>query len=145
MVDEEAGRLWVVSTLRAVMARRRISYAELATRLTQRGHNENERALRNKVARGTFSAVFFVQCLEAVGLETLKLDMTEVMSLPVGEREFASDVAGAPERPGELEAILASIRELVGSPARDLEEEQRSRVRELIAEAEAEQRGEGDV
>ena len=29
--------------------------------------------LRNKVARGGFSAVFFVQCLKAIGVESLRL------------------------------------------------------------------------
>jgi Domain of unknown function (DUF6471) len=29
--------------------------------------------LRNKVARGGFSAVFFVQCLRAMGCQTVRL------------------------------------------------------------------------
>lgn len=120
MVEDE-GIEWVRGTIRAVMVRRRITYAELAKRLQARGVDENERNLRNKVARGTFSAVFFVQCLEAIGLDSLKLDMTVVMSKPEAEREFASEVPGAPsaKRQGELEGILASIREIIGEPTLD--------------------------
>jgi hypothetical protein len=32
--------------------------------------------LRNKVARGGFSAVFFVQCLKAIGCQTVRLGET---------------------------------------------------------------------
>jgi hypothetical protein len=35
---------------------------------------ENERNISNKIGRGTFTAVFFIQCLEAIGCQTLHLD-----------------------------------------------------------------------
>ena len=55
------------------MARTGISYAELAQRLQQIGILDNERNLRNKVARGNFSAVFMIQCLMVMGVEQLAL------------------------------------------------------------------------
>ena len=115
-MTEEDGVQWVRGTIRAVMVKRRITFAELAKRLRDIGLDENERALRNKVARGTFSAVFFVQCLEAIGLDSLKLDMTKVMAEPESEREFAADVFRRPteKRLAEMDAILASIRESLG-------------------------------
>ncbi|MGZ8368719.1 MAG: DUF6471 domain-containing protein [Rhodoplanes sp.] len=30
--------------------------------------------MSNKIARGTFTAVFFVQCMEAIGVKVIHLD-----------------------------------------------------------------------
>ena len=38
------------------------------------GIKDNELNLKNKIGRGTFSAAFFVQCLEAIGVHTLHLN-----------------------------------------------------------------------
>jgi hypothetical protein len=55
------------------------SYATLTQSLRDRfeleGDEWNEKNVANKVARGTFSAVFFVQCLEAMGVTDLRLNM----------------------------------------------------------------------
>jgi hypothetical protein len=60
--------------LRAEMARRGITYEDLAERLATVGVRDNAVNLRNKVARGTFSAVFLVQCLRAIGVRMLRLN-----------------------------------------------------------------------
>ena len=59
--------------LRSEMTRRGITYEELATRLAAIGSPDTVVNLRNKVARGKFSAVFLVQCLEVMGCRTLHL------------------------------------------------------------------------
>ena len=59
--------------LRAEMARRSITYEELAGRLASIGVQDTAVNVRNKVARGRFSAVFLVQCLRAVGVRALRL------------------------------------------------------------------------
>jgi Domain of unknown function (DUF6471) len=59
--------------LRAEMARRSVTYAQLVERLAAIGVQEDERNLRNKVARGKFTAAFFLQCLSAVGCTHLHL------------------------------------------------------------------------
>ena len=59
--------------LRGEMARRSGTYAQLADRLAAIGSDENERNLRNKVSRGKFTAGFLIQCLTAMGIETLSL------------------------------------------------------------------------
>jgi hypothetical protein len=38
------------------------------------GVKDNERNISNKIARGSFTAVFFVQCLEAIGCHTIHLE-----------------------------------------------------------------------
>lgn len=53
--------------IRTEMARHDVSYARLVERLEAIGVSEDERNLRNKVARGKFTAAFLLQCLEAMG------------------------------------------------------------------------------
>jgi hypothetical protein len=59
--------------LRGEMARRGVTYAQLAERLAAIGVDDNERNLRNKVSRGKFTAGFLLQCLAAIGTSTLHL------------------------------------------------------------------------
>lgn len=73
-MDEQAASDWVVNAIRGEMGRRGLSYRDLAERLAAIGVEENERNLRNKVARGTFSATFWVQCMVAMGVASVALD-----------------------------------------------------------------------
>ena len=59
--------------LRAEMTRRGITYEDLSERLAAIGAKDSAVNLRNKVARGRFSATFFVKCLVAMGSRTLRL------------------------------------------------------------------------
>jgi hypothetical protein len=59
--------------LRSEMTQRKITAAELAKLLDQIGIHENERNLGNKIARGTFSAAFLLQCLVAMKVQTLRI------------------------------------------------------------------------
>ena len=60
--------------LKAELKRRNLSYADLADKLAAIGVKDNERNIANKIARGSFTAVFFVQCLEAIGCRTIHLE-----------------------------------------------------------------------
>ena len=51
----------------------RLSYRDLAEKLAAIGVGETERNLNNKISRGGFSAAFLLQCLEAIGWDTLRL------------------------------------------------------------------------
>jgi hypothetical protein len=59
--------------LKAELARRNVGYRELAEKLTAMGIPESEANIKNKISRGGFTAVFFVQCLIAIGCESLRL------------------------------------------------------------------------
>jgi len=59
--------------LRAELKRRDLTYADLARRMDAIGLPVNDRTLANKIATGAFSAVFFLQCLEAIGVKNLQL------------------------------------------------------------------------
>jgi hypothetical protein len=54
--------------------RRGLTYAQLVEKLAAIGVNETERNLTNKISRGGFTAAFLVQCLEAIGCQSLRLD-----------------------------------------------------------------------
>jgi len=58
--------------IRAELKRRDLSYAELAKRMEAIGLRVNDRTLANKIATGGFSAVFFLQCMEAIGVNNLQ-------------------------------------------------------------------------
>ena len=60
--------------LRAEMARKGITYAQLIDLLAEKGIEDNERNLRNKVSRGKFTAGFLLQCLSALGCTSLHLE-----------------------------------------------------------------------
>jgi hypothetical protein len=80
MAAKAKARDWqaqVKGILKAELKRRNVSYADLAKRLSEVGIEDNERNIANKIARGSFTAVFFVQCLEAIGCRTLHLDTAE--------------------------------------------------------------------
>lgn len=52
-----------------------MSYRELAERLESMGvKGMNERTISNKVDRNDFSAVFFLQCMEAIGVQNIHLN-----------------------------------------------------------------------
>lgn len=60
--------------LKAELKRYGVTYGQLVERLAAIGVDEKEVNIRNKLARGKFSAVFLIQCLEAIGAQSLRLD-----------------------------------------------------------------------
>ena len=63
----------VKGMLKAELKRQGLSYAALAAKLAEIGVQDNELNIKNKINRGTFTAMFFFQCLAAVGCKTLHL------------------------------------------------------------------------
>jgi hypothetical protein len=74
MADEIDWTAKVKGMLKAELKRRNVTYAQLVEKLAEIGVKETEANVRNKIARGGFTAVFFVQCLEAVGATVIRLD-----------------------------------------------------------------------
>ena len=60
--------------LKAEMKRRNMTYQDLVGKLMEIGVKEDEHNLRNKVARGKFTAAFLLQSLSAIGVSTIRLD-----------------------------------------------------------------------
>jgi hypothetical protein len=63
----------VKGLLKAELSRRSLTYADLAEKLAAIGIEDNERNISNKIGRGSFTAVFFLQCMEAIGCKTIHL------------------------------------------------------------------------
>ena len=63
----------VQTLLKVEILKRNLTYKQVSEKLAQIGVIESEPNIRNKLARGTFSAVFLVQCLEAIGSRSLQL------------------------------------------------------------------------
>lgn len=59
--------------LKAELKRRNVSYAQLVDKLAAIGVVDSEPNIRNKLSRGKFTAVFMLQCLEAIGASSLRV------------------------------------------------------------------------
>ncbi|TPI31155.1 hypothetical protein FJ414_23815 [Mesorhizobium sp. B3-1-6] len=59
--------------LKAELKRKGVTYAQLVERLNAMGVDEKEVNVRNKLSRGKFTAAFLLQCLSAIGSQTLHL------------------------------------------------------------------------
>ncbi len=64
----------VKGILKAELKRRHLTYDDLAHKLVEIGVYDTEPNIRNKIARGSFTAVFLVQCLTAIGCYTVHLE-----------------------------------------------------------------------
>jgi len=60
--------------LKAELKRKNVTYAQLSEKLAVLGVRENEANIRNKLARGKFSAVFLLQCFKAIGTRIIAID-----------------------------------------------------------------------
>lgn len=66
----------VKGMLKAEIKRRNMTYEQLAEKLAEIGVRDSARNIINKINRGSFSAVFFVQCLRALGARSIALENT---------------------------------------------------------------------
>lgn len=83
----------VKNMLRAEMMRRGISYEQLALKLAAIGVEDNVLNLRNKVARGRFTATFFAQCLVAIGVNDLQVPSIREILDNAGDDHAAQKLA----------------------------------------------------
>ena len=64
----------VKGLLKGELKRRNVSYGQLVEKLAGVGVVDSEPNIRNKLSRGKFTAVFLIQCMEAIGSSSLRLD-----------------------------------------------------------------------
>ena len=60
--------------IKGELARRHVSYKELAERLAEVGIHETEANIANKLSRGSFTAVWLVQVMDVIGCRVIRLD-----------------------------------------------------------------------
>ena len=58
--------------LRDAMDAQGVSYDELAAKLRKKGVEISDGGLENKIARGTFTAAFLIQCLDVLGVTRIE-------------------------------------------------------------------------
>ena len=71
--DDDKWEDRVKGLLKGELKRRNVSYLALVDKLAVIGVVDSEPNIRNKLSRGKFTAVFLIQCLEAIGSTTLRL------------------------------------------------------------------------
>lgn len=59
--------------LKSELKRKGVTYAQLVEKLSAIGITEKEINVANKLSRGKFSAAFMLQCLTAIGTDTIRL------------------------------------------------------------------------
>ena len=62
------------NTIKVELARSGIGYEELIRRLAVIGVHESYTGIAAKINRGTFSFMFFMQCMKALGKTTVTFD-----------------------------------------------------------------------
>lgn len=55
--------------------RRNLTYAERVGKLAEIGVMDSEPNIRNKLGQGKFAVVFLLQCLTAIGTDTIRLNL----------------------------------------------------------------------
>ena len=77
-MSEKTKTVWVKrarNLLKGELARRGMSYSDLSVNLRKMGIKDAPENIRNKINRGTFSASFLLQALEAIGCKSLNIGM----------------------------------------------------------------------
>lgn len=64
----------VQGLLKSELKKRNVTYAQLVEKLAAVGVSETEPNIRNKLARGKFTAAFMLSCLTAIGSSQIRLD-----------------------------------------------------------------------
>lgn len=59
--------------LKVELTKQGLTYAQLCGKLADIGVFDSEPNIRNKISRGKFTAVFLLQCLEAIGVREVAL------------------------------------------------------------------------
>lgn len=65
---------WAKTLVKTELKRRDVTYDQLSAKLKDLGVDETPAAIANKISRGRFTFVFFLQCLKAVGASVVRLD-----------------------------------------------------------------------
>jgi hypothetical protein len=75
MVTDAKWQAKAKGLLKAELKRRGVGYKELVERLEKLGVKESEQNIANKISRGGFSAVFLLQCLEAIECRNVQIGL----------------------------------------------------------------------
>lgn len=102
-IDDAGWESLARNMLRAELMRRGLSYARLVDALKAIGVDETEAGIKNKVSRGRFTLVFFLQAMVAIGADWIQLpNATGLMRGEglgtAGAQELAKSARNGPQR-----------------------------------------------
>ena len=63
--------------LKSELVKKNIDYQQLSILLSAIGINESSSNINSKINRGTFSFVFFMQCMQAIKTDKINLDIVK--------------------------------------------------------------------
>ncbi len=72
-MDKDELNIRASNLLKAELRRAGVGYAELCQRLANIGVSESYKGVANKINRGTFSFVFFMQCMKVLDVKEVRL------------------------------------------------------------------------
>jgi hypothetical protein len=109
---DQLAHKWVKFLLRSEMMKYGITYPALAKRLVNLGVVENEGALRTRITRGNFSAAFFFQCLAAIGIRNVYVDLDDYVRDILSKEEDGAlrPMKKAQPGPEDLVSLLEAAR-----------------------------------
>jgi Domain of unknown function (DUF6471) len=73
-MDDNEWKRNAKNILKAELTRLGVSYDVLVEKLNAIGVDENYNTVNTKINRGTFSFVFFVQCMKALDIKLVRFD-----------------------------------------------------------------------
>jgi len=73
MADKTDWEQRAANLLKAELKRKGVTYSQLVEKLGEIGVDDKEVNIRNKLARGKFSAAFMLACLEAIGANEIRV------------------------------------------------------------------------
>jgi hypothetical protein len=73
MTEVEWKRL-AANRLKAELALAGVGYEELIRRLAEIGVEESYKGIANKINRGGYGFIFFMQCMKALGVKSIRLE-----------------------------------------------------------------------
>lgn len=72
-MTEDEWKQYAAQTLKAELAKAGVTYENLIQRLQAIGVEESYKGLASKINRGTFSFLFFAQCMKALNQRVIRL------------------------------------------------------------------------
>jgi len=72
-MTENEWKQYAAQTLKAELAKAGVTYENLIQRLQAIGVEESYKGLASKINRGTFSFLFFAQCMKALNQKVIRL------------------------------------------------------------------------
>jgi hypothetical protein len=72
-VTDDEWKQYAAQALKAELAKAGVGYEDLIQRLHAIGVDESYKGIASKINRGTFSFLFFAQCMKALGKAEIRL------------------------------------------------------------------------